>query len=724
MIRLLWLVVLLAVPLAGATADIPAELVISTRIDLADFAEVGAPTPVAAGEEPTHTCQDIERSDLDPFNPETPTSRSHLVHVRPANISTLSFQEAADEVGCAEARFEILLPEHGGLATQADSFVLRFAADRHVGRAAGNSGTRVEQGVVFYIIDEGQDIDDPTLVPLECFGRVPTFADTIPSVSPVERIELKIEFSRCDDELEGRRIVVAFYFRDASTREQIGMMPMPSGQQFSARVSDVTITFEGAQLPVGLRVRDGSDPEQQLLGYLEATVEIPEAIEGHEHEVSFPVDNAWGIHALYKVSDGEPRPVAADLFRAREDQGTLHFTLTNELLEAEGCGTYMVLFSGAATGQVKASRIPFVLLALVAPLVAGLVAQRNLNHLYRSARGRVSAQRTVLQGALLGAWVAYVGVAITLVASSSGIGMAAWPLPLANLLAYVILGLVSLAMVMVGIISRRREMALVLDDLSELERIQTELERSNRELEQFAYVASHDLKEPLRMVAGYTQLLEMRYGKKLDEKGKEFLGFATEGAKRLQHMVDDLLAYSRVRTDHATFKQVDLRLVMVIVEGHLRAMLKERGVRLEYGRLVKLHADQGQLVQLMMNLVQNAVKFSPQDNPVVEVTAERAGEGYRICVRDEGIGIEAKQQDRIFHIFQRLHLREAYDGNGIGLAVCKKIVEQWGGDIGVESAPGKGSTFTINLPDLRPRPARPTKVSGAARASRSADSPA
>lgn len=717
---------------AAATEAPAAQLWLTRDVPLGSFREVHAPdapdptssplpdptNPMAPRDNATHMC-----ADATPYMDDGQEPRQYIQKHTPGGYDVLTFSEGQNEVGCAEARFEVPMPDVPEAIQAASTFTLDFVASRKVLRAAGNVDTYVEQGVRFYAKGPNQTVDDPTLPPLACFGELRTFPPSVDLVTPGERISLRFELARCHDLAPGTSLVLAFYFMDADPVAQASALPMPLGQQVSAQVSAVTVTFEGALIPLRLTFFDGPDPTQQIVGYLEASIDVPPVAAGLAYEVVFELSNSWGIHGFYKGGP-DPEDLGASAIQASERQGVLTFTLSQEILRQHGSGEYLVLFSGVTSGEVKAYRIPIVAFALLTPLVTGLFAQRNLNHLFRSSRGRLRSVRGWLQGALVAAWGLYVGVAVTLVVNSTGLGMAAWPLPWANRIAYALLGATVAVMLVVGVMARRREMALVLEDLSELERIQSELERSNRELEQFAYVASHDLKEPLRMVAGYTQLLEMRYGKKLDDQGKEFLLFAAEGSKRLQHMVDDLLAYSRVRSDQATFKEVDLNHVMNIVEGHLRGLLNERGVRLVYGGLVKIHADQGQLVQLLLNLVQNAIKFSPQAEPVVEVTAVRDGERYSIAVRDEGIGIDPHQQERIFQIFQRLHLREEYEGNGIGLAMCKKIAEQLGGNISVTSRPGQGSTFTVVLPDLRPRPGRPTRVSEAARAGRMSDSPA
>jgi signal transduction histidine kinase len=229
-----------------------------------------------------------------------------------------------------------------------------------------------------------------------------------------------------------------------------------------------------------------------------------------------------------------------------------------------------------------------------------------------------------------------------------------------------------------------------------------ELARSNRELEQFAYVASHDLQEPLRMVANYTQLLADRYQGKLDRDADKYIRYAVEGAVRMQTLIQDLLAYSRTGRGGLRVKTVDVNLVMREAAHNLRAAIEESRATVNIGHLPSLTADPSQLVQLFQNLMGNAIKFRGSEPPVITISARHQGNLYTFSVADNGIGIAPEHLEHIFVIFQRLHTHAEYPGNGIGLSICKKIVEQHGGKIWVESHPGQGSTFHFTLPMNQP----------------------
>ena len=234
------------------------------------------------------------------------------------------------------------------------------------------------------------------------------------------------------------------------------------------------------------------------------------------------------------------------------------------------------------------------------------------------------------------------------------------------------------------------------EDLAEKAR---ELARSNAELEQFAYVASHDLQEPLRMVASFTQLLAERYQGRLDEKADQYIGFAVEGASYMQSLIDDLLSYSRVTSRARPFQPTDCAAVLQKALANLRVAIAESKAEINAGPLPTLMADGNQLVQLLLNLIGNAIKFHGDKPPQISVSARLEGETWVFAVKDNGIGIDPRYFERIFVIFQRLHSRRsAYPGTGIGLAICKKVVERHGGRIWLESTPGEGTTFFFTLP--------------------------
>jgi signal transduction histidine kinase len=234
----------------------------------------------------------------------------------------------------------------------------------------------------------------------------------------------------------------------------------------------------------------------------------------------------------------------------------------------------------------------------------------------------------------------------------------------------------------------------------ELKQRAIELARSNAELEQYAYVASHDLQEPLRMITSFTQLLEKRYKGRLDNDADEFIGYIVDGATRMQRMINGILSYSRVGLSVKPFELTDCEAVINQASDNLKIAVKESGAIVTHARLPSMMADYSQMITLFQNLLSNAIKFS-KDTPRIHVFTKQKRDEWIFSVQDNGIGISPEFIDRIFVLFYRLHSRDAYTGSGIGLATCKKIVERHGGRIWVESKLGKGSTFYFTIPTNR-----------------------
>jgi PAS domain S-box-containing protein len=246
----------------------------------------------------------------------------------------------------------------------------------------------------------------------------------------------------------------------------------------------------------------------------------------------------------------------------------------------------------------------------------------------------------------------------------------------------------------------------VMMDVSERQRLieaqaryATMLRRSNEELQQFAYVASHDLQEPLRMVTSYLQLIESRYADKLDSDAHEFIGYAVDGAARMKALINDLLAYSRVEGGEKIFEEFDSQLALNKALTNLSLKVEDSHTIITYDHMPLIKADRTQITQLFQNLFSNAIKFQrPGNAPHIHVGVQRVNSEWQFSVEDNGIGIAPAYLDRIFVIFQRLHKKSEYPGTGIGLAICKKVVERHGGRIWVESTPGEGTIFYFTLP--------------------------
>ena len=226
--------------------------------------------------------------------------------------------------------------------------------------------------------------------------------------------------------------------------------------------------------------------------------------------------------------------------------------------------------------------------------------------------------------------------------------------------------------------------------------------RSNRELEQFAYVASHDLQEPLRMVVSYLQLLERRYQDELDDQAHEYIEFAVEGGTRMGTLINDLLALSRIGPVGSIEEGVSIESILKEVLSNLDSEITKTRADITHDPLPKISADRDLLVQLFQCLIGNAIRFRSKEPPSIHISVVEGDRGWQFSLQDNGIGIEPEYHEQIFVMFKRLHGRSRYHGNGIGLAICKKIIESHKGQIWVESAPGEGSVFFFTIPVPEP----------------------
>ncbi len=256
----------------------------------------------------------------------------------------------------------------------------------------------------------------------------------------------------------------------------------------------------------------------------------------------------------------------------------------------------------------------------------------------------------------------------------------------------------ALSLIIVGIVVSKLSENISKREI-EFNQITEDLRRSNEDLQQFAYVASHDLQEPLRAIVSFSQLLEEKYHDNIDEDGKEFIHFITDGAKKMNTLIKDLLLYSRITTQAKASKKTDLEEVIKDALFNLKESIDESGAIITYDEMPILKIDKTQFIQLFQNLISNAIKFRRIDPPKIHIGVNNINNEWFFSVKDNGIGIEQQYYSKLFNIFYRLHTKEEYPGTGIGLPICKKIVQRYGGKIWVESELGKGSTFyfTINL---------------------------
>jgi light-regulated signal transduction histidine kinase (bacteriophytochrome) len=248
-------------------------------------------------------------------------------------------------------------------------------------------------------------------------------------------------------------------------------------------------------------------------------------------------------------------------------------------------------------------------------------------------------------------------------------------------------------------ISHQKETEIILNELNEKLKIRAEeLADSNVELERFAYVASHDLQEPLRMVSSFLQLLQKKYEPQLDETANKYISLAVDGANRMKRLINDLLQFSRVTSTAIALKPVDTNEIMQELNELFKAKIQACNGNLVFENMPIVNADKTQMTQLLQNLISNALKYKGDRNPMIKISAKENEKDWVFLIEDNGIGIDPKFFEKIFVIFQRLHNKDEYSGTGIGLAICKKIVERFNGKIWVESEPAKGSKFYFSIP--------------------------
>ncbi|HUR24493.1 MAG TPA: ATP-binding protein [Candidatus Thermoplasmatota archaeon] len=614
---------------------------------------------------------------------------------------SFTFTEQSLDTGCGEARLVLPLPPN------ARRLQLSFEANR--------------------VIEEQADLNSPV-----------TFVQSFRILAPSGEIEFSRDYYDDTegpqepspfhfDELLGNDVrdglILSWVFDDLGFRGE----GLTTSQRFQATVQNLTLSWPQIALPP-----PGAEqaPEQvdedagQATAQFSIRIEVPAFITSPYTRASAALVVRHGP-TLLNIS-GPAGPIPASGSTETDDGKLLTSRLSNETLASNGGGTYTYLFETVRMlppppPPGSPSYIyPFYYILALLPLVAAVLALHQASLYVRQAEG--TYRRT--------AWPVFVAVLLVVVYyllllgySFFGLGprrMSTLPLAREPLLIYVQFVLLLLMLAGSALAISRTLIGTMRRDLQDRRIKEEQLRRSNEELERFAYVASHDLQEPLRKVAGFTALLQKRYQGRLDRDADEIIQYAVDGATRMQMLIKDILAYSRVGSKELHRIPVDVNSTMTLVASDLGEQIKDEKAEVVWGELPTIRADASQLRQVLQNLVENALKYHhPKRRPKVAVAAFEDGPDWHFTVADNGQGIPDDKREEIFGIFRRLHGQDK-PGTGIGLAVCKKAVERHGGRIWVESTPGKGSTFHFTLPRGSPEPggrrgtAHPTDAGGPA----------
>ena len=657
-----WWLILLLVPLAQAAPQHEAALLGATldatlRPDLSDATVLYAPTQPAAGSV-NDGCHHDGSVRLEP--------------------DAFRFEEERNEAGCAEVRTRIVLPQ------TVERVTVRFEMDRTINQASG----------------------DPALqLPIEVQQRLNVYDDDgsfhnsfslFPANEPHRPVPETFEVTIRTEDL-GPGFILAWYFEDTGN-QAVSVTGSATGRQVISTVRDVRIT--ATDIPVTMVEKETRDRSVQSDRVLETITADLRVLGGWtDAETTLAIDFldliSFEALALPNGTEVDPRPFP------RLTQGERTTVFVPDEVAQEG-GVYRLVFHGTSNlppGATPAApaRLDWLVWAALAVPVVGLVGATANQALL--ARDGIRSQRASIYRKHVELVLLVIGhVALTvLILRRHFDDLAILPLGRIAFLFYGLLGVVVVGYALhwgIGVLRRRH--ARDLRQAETLRKINEDLARSNRDLERFAYVASHDLQEPLRKVMSFTGLLQKRYGSALDERAAGYIDHANDAAARARALIADLLAFSRVGSSEPK-RPVDLQKIVAEVLRDLEDDVREAGARIDVGDLPTVPGSEGLLRQLFTNLIGNAIKYRDPERPAhVHVEAHSMGRRWRIDVTDNGLGIDPKHQDKVFEIFQRVHT--GVEGSGIGLAICKRIAEFHGGDITLRSAAGEGATFSVSLP--------------------------
>lgn len=644
---------------------------------------------------------------LDPGSPVTPgvtlpgaaCEADHFT--RNETHGWFRFRETQSENGCGELRYTAPVP------AGATSAVVRFRADRVILQPS-TLATPIDMVQELRVYDDLGGLA----------AAYPFYDHNTPQHLASESFGYPLELTPAQS-----RLTLGWFFRDRGFG-QAPINPIFVGAGLSSTVQEPSIRFEGiAMLPQVEHQRLGLQGESVRFATTVHAV-VPETL-GVAGRISVTVRVADDL--LFSHVMGPRGQVVHESFiQVIEGTDVRTVVLTGDATASQGAGPYRLVFTSASPISPAPLLYPFIALVMAVPAGAGALAWLNTRRFRQQATPEFVTTATNLENVVLAMIAVYLLLPLGVLVSGRLSLLASWPLEGEAGLVYLLIAIAFVAFLAIGFVGRRHLNHVMLEEAAIKEQARRELERSNRELAEFAYVASHDLQEPLRTVASYTQLLQRRYKGKLDQDADEFIDSAVEGAQRMQNLIQDLLAYSRVGAKPDPPTAVDLGSVMDGVRRTLRQAITEASAEVVVTKaLPTVVAHEHQFDQLLQNLVGNALKFRDPARPCrIEVSAEPVPGGWRVAVKDNGIGIDPRHFERIFQIFQRLHGREEYPGTGIGLAICKRIVELNGGTIGIDSVPGQGSTFWFTVPDRPTPPGSPAQVAAPSPHDGSADAAA
>ncbi|MHB1262346.1 MAG: sensor histidine kinase, partial [Thermoplasmatota archaeon] len=538
--------------------------------------------------------------------------------VRNETAGWVRFRESQYENGCGEVRYAVDIPQGARLAS------VSFRADRAI----------MQPSTVTLTIDMQQELRvyDAQGANVAAF---PYFEPSAPQHLEAEAFSYPIEL----EQLQGS-LTLGWMFRDrAQTVGQPLVNPL-AGQALSGTLQDARVTFDGIEM-----IPDRIDQERlglqgESVRYATTVaVRVPDTV-GVSGRIAVTLRVANELTFSHGL-DPRGQTVPAEFMQVTENGDVTTVVLTGDATSSRGAGLYQLVFTSASPISPSPLLYPFIALVMAVPAGAGLLAWRNTRRFRLQSTPEFHATAANLENAVLAMLAVYLLLPLGVLVSGRLSLLASWPLEGEAGLVYLLIGIAFVAFLAVGFVGRRHLNHVMLEEAALKEQARRELERSNRELAEFAYVASHDLQEPLRTVASYTQLLQRRYKGKLDSDADEFIDSAVEGAQRMQHLIQDLLQYSRVGSKPESPGPVDLGAVVETVRRTLHQSLTEAGAQLVAAGLPTVIGNERQFEQLLQNLVANAVKFRDPSRPSrVEVAAEPIPGGWRVSVHDNVIGID------------------------------------------------------------------------------------